>query len=728
MIACNEDGFNHNDDQNNDIVAFNAVFDADAISTRASDTIWARGDGIGVFTLSAGTNNVVDTNKAYVTIAGDGKFTHASENDAIYYPVDPGERIDFIAYYPYKSGQTFGNNHINIVNQAVQEDIDFLYSNNATDVGKSSTAVPLSFSHVLSKMVMTVKPGYLIDSLTGLSVKFIGMNTSADVNLATGVVGNKDSVDYIVAKEITTPTASVKNGVYEAILLPDTLGEAAVVFTLRDTTYFWYITESIPHLSSAKKYVYTITINSGEVEVEFTQNTIDEWDSAGVNRDDYLITVEKDSLHLPGTASEVNKCKVSSNSPSVPTIALSNSPDSVTVSKPDWITDLSISSTGNAANGWTNYVLTFGTTVNETSSVRTGYIHLILDGETITVIKVEQGAIGANSYILAPGSAGIEIPVARAVYYGGASGNARFDTQIIWDDNDALSGKPTISGVGEDARLKVTPSLYEGNAVVAVIDEDSVIRWSYHIWVTGYDPNTDGATFTNTWNTNNNGANFVFMDRNLGAKNTDRSEDSYGLFYQWGRKDPFPSPSYYGVRTLPGPVSISDAIRNPDVFYTGVQSSGDPATAQDWLSVSNPNLWNDTDGCKTVYDPCPAGWRVPAFNGNIIRDNSPWKGFSDAGGGAGASAGAVYWGDASIGGITWGENAKYPAAGYRSHIDGTVDKQGGPYDSYGYYWSASPKEGFTTRAGGMVFFDTGDVRVAAHTYKANGLSVRCVKE
>jgi hypothetical protein len=84
---------------------------------------------------------------------------------------------------------------------------------------------------------------------------------------------------------------------------------------------------------------------------------------------------------------------------------------------------------------------------------------------------------------------------------------------------------------------------------VVAIKKDGTdeIVWSYHIWVTGYDPKASDATYPNPYNRNNNGKRFVFMDRNLGAKEEGQTyldndaNNNAGLYYQWGRKDPFPS-------------------------------------------------------------------------------------------------------------------------------------------------------------------------------------------
>lgn len=47
-----------------------------------------------------------------------------------------------------------------------------------------------------------------------------------------------------------------------------------------------------------------------------------------------------------------------------------------------------------------------------------------------------------------------------------------------------------------------------GNGVIAAVDEDDNILWSWHVWFADYDPESSAQTYSNS---------LVFMDRNLGA-------------------------------------------------------------------------------------------------------------------------------------------------------------------------------------------------------------------
>ena len=80
-----------------------------------------------------------------------------------------------------------------------------------------------------------------------------------------------------------------------------------------------------------------------------------------------------------------------------------------------------------------------------------------------------------------------------------------------------------------------------GNAVIAVYSEPDCqgdILWSWHVWGTQGTPADEEYT-------NQAGAKFMVMDRELGASTPGRYDDP--LLYQWGRKDPFRLVIYKGA-------------------------------------------------------------------------------------------------------------------------------------------------------------------------------------
>lgn len=100
---------------------------------------------------------------------------------------------------------------------------------------------------------------------------------------------------------------------------------------------------------------------------------------------------------------------------------------------------------------------------------------------------------------------------------------------LLWQDAPALLSDVRL----EEGRVHFTAGEGQGNVLIAVRDADCRILWSWHIWVTDYDPSSQAPKL--------NG--LSWMTRNLGALSDDYDEtgSAKGFVYQWGRKDPFPS-------------------------------------------------------------------------------------------------------------------------------------------------------------------------------------------
>jgi hypothetical protein len=320
----------------------------------------------------------------------------------------------------------------------------------------------------------------------------------------------------------------------------------------------------------------------------------------------------------------------------------------------------------------------------------------------------------SNCYIVPPGAT-IYIPVSRA-----STGNPdyfstsdTFTTGLLWSDVSATHVTATADG----RYIKVVASNTEGNSVVYA-KHDGLIVWSWHIWVTNYNPGTTANTDANTttYSFNNN----LWMDRNLGATTTTpATQTTKGLIYQWGRKDPFPGsstyngndePTLYGEQTsvaktdTPTGPNLVVSIQNPLTFYYSNSGHHDWYTAG--TGTQDNNLWNNTDGAKTIYDPCPIGWRVPYFTGTT----SPWNGLSVTGG-------TWNWGYSWTGTPNIGY---YPASSYRNFGNGTLYYVG----DTGCYWAATMNG---IGAYNLAFRYTGYMNSSDYSSRANGQSVRCVK-
>ena len=328
----------------------------------------------------------------------------------------------------------------------------------------------------------------------------------------------------------------------------------------------------------------------------------------------------------------------------------------------------------------------------------------------------------ANSYIISEaGSYTIRTVKGNSTESVGAVASA----EVLWESfgtDEAPEAGDLIASVSYfNGRIGFTTgeTFREGNAVIAAKDSDGNILWSWHIWMT--DQPKEQVYY--------NGAG-TMMDRNLGATSaTPGDVGALGLLYQWGRKDPFLGSSSISevvvatsTITWPSPVesdntcgTIEYAVANPTTF---IISNGENV---DWYysnETAGEVRWSESNNSKTIYDPCPVGWRVPDGG-----DDGVWSRAK------GVSSGFIHTNDAVNNGMNFfgqfgaDKTLWYPSAG------GISGKNGNRYiGDFALYWSAS--DGATeTSADGLTLSAAGSVATSGNAYyRAFGYSVRCMKE
>ena len=192
---------------------------------------------------------------------------------------------------------------------------------------------------------------------------------------------------------------------------------------------------------------------------------------------------------------------------------------------------------------------------------------------------------------------------------------------------------------------RVASNTSGGNGLIAAYDAAGDILWSWHIWVTDYNPDLAGDVtvespankrklkFTNRADIQQ----FPMMDRYIGAKMgyevapTEEIEraKANGLHYQGGRKDPFPG-SYTNKRQENWPIYSdrpSPGLANlyqPDGFtFLERKTIAEKTTVETAAKtpiityrLEHNGAWCSEDASwggsvKSLYDPCPQGWRTP---------------------------------------------------------------------------------------------------------------------
>ena len=299
-------------------------------------------------------------------------------------------------------------------------------------------------------------------------------------------------------------------------------------------------------------------------------------------------------------------------------------------------------------------------------------------------------------------------------------------TAILWEtynNAETVTANSVIAAVDFDKQeandyytmvFKMPATLHAGNAVLAAKDAGGNILWSWHIWVPSVAISATDKTAV---------IGGSVMNMNLGALEEvpgsgSATIASLGLLYQWGRKDPFVGAAewknYPAKAKVAGSawtltksrVTMADAILHPTVLYI------DPAQNDNkgWMETPDATLWNNS-GSKTIYDPCPAGYKVPVKKGSIwTKTDTDWT--FDA-----------------TNHVCELSGVRIPLAGYVECWGGSLYGNG-TGSEHAYLWSATSHDGDDER-GDCVYiraFRTSDKYYGNSRGKANAASVRCVAE
>ena len=286
--------------------------------------------------------------------------------------------------------------------------------------------------------------------------------------------------------------------------------------------------------------------------------------------------------------------------------------------------------------------------------------------------------------------------------------------EVLWE-SFGTDVPPSVGDIVRNVSYKdsyiefeTSSPLTEGNAVIAAKDASGTILWSWHIWVT--DQPEEQVYYNNAG---------TMMDRNLGATSATPGDiGALGLLYQWGRKDPFLATSsienfaevastgaWSQVSTSSSVGTVVHTIQNPTQFIVNPT-----AECGDWHYANRNNeLWSVS---KTIYDPCPKGWRVPenvwatlkgvqSFHSFLISGDINNKGFN-------------FFNDFGNDSIIW-----YPSVMWREYSDG------GNHDG-GSYWTSITNDTYAFDM--LISFIPESYHINGTWQRAAGKSIRCQKE
>ena len=344
--------------------------------------------------------------------------------------------------------------------------------------------------------------------------------------------------------------------------------------------------------------------------------------------------------------------------------------------------------------------------------------------------------------------------------------------EVVWADADNLVHSPSITRVGGEGFLdfEVTAAdIQSGNAVVAVTKSagagSKTVLWSWHLWFAPKDA-LDKIEVTN-----HQGVKYNFTKEALGWKLIQWSGSTYSsartvkvkveqtvanngtkqeavinitqnpgsvkkgatTLYQFGRKDAFPGvdetqlPQGSINKNAGDNMSITNGIQHPNFYYTGGSNWNSNYGYYNLWSADNTvtggsNVGNDNPVVKTVYDPSPVGFKMPA--------NNAFTGFTANGQNEGTmnvdgtNVGQTF--SNNFGHNFWTSSSKtatiyFPASGFRFSNGGALNDVG----NGGYYWLAVPN-GLSN--GCDLFFHFFNVVPLSNDARSFGFSVRPVSE
>ena len=302
--------------------------------------------------------------------------------------------------------------------------------------------------------------------------------------------------------------------------------------------------------------------------------------------------------------------------------------------------------------------------------------------------------------------------------------------EVIWSDVAGIITDETVTGNGQNSFLEFKVNkdqLVNGNAVIAVKNASGTVMWSWHLWFTPKSSldkiamTSDGQTYnftsdnlgwkyTSWWGGTKDRTVVVKLEQQaefgtkkeatvtLTQKKGKDERIGYGNLYQWGRKDPMPgtddlhpagyrfNDGYQIVGDTQADIANADnqarmatrtiglSIKEPGVMLPKVGGGKLSWTIRQYVnlwSAMNDNFVGSTrNGTKTIYDPSPAGFKVP--------DAHAFKDFSLTG---------AEWNNGYTFIANNNKTIYFQAGGYRKSDNGALGLQG----SHGLYWTSEPK-------------------------------------
>lgn len=305
LAACNNDNMPENEaGQSTEIRLTSGIEVMSRAYTPKQDEQIANGEKVYIWADEIGTPDKTPHFNAWeLTADGSGSFASVADADKKYFP-DSGNGIDLYAIHGNFSPAivkdvtdfpTSAITHNIETDQTVDGNFkksDLLYALHQ-DIARTKSAISVRFYHMLSKVQIAIRPGAGLTSadLDGATVSVLNTKTQVQftpskvADLSNAAVRSSMVSASGVENEISVPAVSVNNteenftsadNYGEAIIAPQSLAAGAqfIKVTLVGRNPLYYVLNAEKTFESGKRYIYHITVNLTELDVE---SSIEGW-------------------------------------------------------------------------------------------------------------------------------------------------------------------------------------------------------------------------------------------------------------------------------------------------------------------------------------------------------------------------------------------------------------------------------------------------------------------
>ncbi len=558
---------------------------------------------------------------------------------------------------------------------------DIVYAESGALDPKVSHVITMSYRHLFSGIALA--EGSMISGLKVKRVDIKGLYAkgSCDLKDLTWTVDQTVKKDFSLEKDYTAAgrynTLITPSDRAELMVIPQTVPDGATVTVTTELTNGQErkLTASLAGTNLKRGVVYWLILSTHAINWRYTLNVSQSSFDTPYNGGTAALTVNswRTTANSDGsiTTQEAVPFKVEYSEDNGTTW---------TGTKPDWLTNAPAYVDG-AMSSETNITTSGQTAVTYSHAAnlrdRTDVTNYDLSLYNVNGEKIIGGASTANCYVIhGPGT--YRIPcvygntLKRGLYNGYAvdgqnesgegeafvnyngdpitESNYKFkpaSAAVLWQSTSGVITNAAVT-TSSDGMSYITftvdkTNLAQGNAVIAARNSSGTVMWSWHLWITDATltaPNNDFLTQNLGWVSSSDSYNHyparsvqlritqtnelsdaapVVLTVNQVEADVDSDPSGSGLYYQWGRKDPFQGSDIMdnsALGTSWGQFPLYLSIQYPTTPLLYYYSNSD---RYDWTSDHYNVLWNsrystqqtNTPVEKSVFDPSPYGFRVP---------------------------------------------------------------------------------------------------------------------